>query len=245
MKIKTFFAVLAAVVSASAVQGAGNQLKPLNGKTYLTAHSGCERTKQNTIESIEKGIRCGADYIEFDLSFTADGTPVLSHDRPKPGVKYESLENAFKTLKKYKGILFNVDVKSTVNLAAVKRMAVEAGIIDRIFYSGIRAEDVEEMKRQSPGVPFFLNVNIGRRTNIDALIAHAKKIGARGLNLQYKGASANLVKKCHKAGLEVSVWTVDNEKDIKRMFALGVDNIASNKVVLSRKIIGSGAPRRS
>ena len=56
-----------------------------NARPLITAHSGCMGTPQNSLASVEKGIACGADFIEVDLNFTEDGTPVLSHDKPKGG----------------------------------------------------------------------------------------------------------------------------------------------------------------
>ena len=50
--------------------------------TY-TAHTGCVKTADNSLEAIEEGAKHGADIIEFDLNFLPDGTPVLSHDKPK------------------------------------------------------------------------------------------------------------------------------------------------------------------
>lgn len=46
----------------------------------ITAHSGCMDTLDNTLSSIETGIRLGADIIEEDVRVTRDGIAVLAHD---------------------------------------------------------------------------------------------------------------------------------------------------------------------
>jgi glycerophosphoryl diester phosphodiesterase len=46
----------------------------------ITAHSGCMNTLDNTLESVETGLRLGADVVEEDIRVTKDGIPVLSHD---------------------------------------------------------------------------------------------------------------------------------------------------------------------
>ncbi|MBB3128135.1 glycerophosphoryl diester phosphodiesterase [Paenibacillus rhizosphaerae] len=46
----------------------------------ITAHSGCMDTLDNTLFSIETGIRLGADIIEEDVRVTRDGIAVLAHD---------------------------------------------------------------------------------------------------------------------------------------------------------------------
>ena len=93
-----------------------------NAKPLITAHSGCMRTPQNSIASVVKGIECGADFIEVDLNFAEDGTPVLSHDKPKGG---ETLyRDALEVLKKNPKVEFNLDVKSTDNLKEAFAMRI-------------------------------------------------------------------------------------------------------------------------
>ena len=47
----------------------------------LVAHRGQRYTiPENTIESIQAAINCGATAVEFDVQMTADGVPVLAHD---------------------------------------------------------------------------------------------------------------------------------------------------------------------
>ena len=45
------------------------------------------------------------------------------------------------------------------------------------------------------------------------------------------------VKQAHDLGMSVNVWTVDNEKDIKLMRDLGVDQITTNNPALTREIL--------
>ena len=52
--------------------------RPLSKEVTITAHSGCMGYPDNSIEAMEAGIAVGANIVEFDLYFTADGTPVLS-----------------------------------------------------------------------------------------------------------------------------------------------------------------------
>ena len=45
----------------------------LNGRVTVTAHSGCMRQPENTVRSMEAGVAAGADIVEFDLNFDANG----------------------------------------------------------------------------------------------------------------------------------------------------------------------------
>ncbi len=47
----------------------------------LIAHRGYPRRyPENTLESLDAGLRSGACFVEFDVQLTADGVPVLLHD---------------------------------------------------------------------------------------------------------------------------------------------------------------------
>lgn len=46
----------------------------------ITAHSGCMDTLDNTLLSVETGLRLGADIVEEDIRVTRDGVAVLGHD---------------------------------------------------------------------------------------------------------------------------------------------------------------------
>ncbi len=48
--------------------------------TLITAHSGCNNTVPNTLESVIVGMKSGADFVEVDVRATKEGLPVLFHD---------------------------------------------------------------------------------------------------------------------------------------------------------------------
>ena len=201
------------------------------GFTY-TAHTGCVDSKDNSLESIEKGAENGAKIVEFDLNFTADKTPILSHDDPKGGEV--TLEQAFEKLSEYETLGANVDVKNTANLAGVQALAEQYGLLDRIFYTGIALSDVEAVRRNSPKIRYFLNVNIEKSKNRDAdyiasLVRTVSDCGAIGINFSKKYATKEIVDAFHDAGLLVSIWTADSDYDIYRILALAPDNITTRR----------------
>jgi len=53
-------------------------------------------------------------------------------------------------------------------------------------------------------------------------------IPADELGILYTQVTADLVEEAHQGGLLISVWTVDQPEDAKRMVALGVDRITTN-----------------
>ena len=147
--------------------------------TTITAHTGCMGTKQNSFESIKKGAEY-ADIIEFDLHFLADGTPVLSHDKPEGGEI--TLREAAKVIAGIESIRVNVDIKSTDNLKEAVKIAMEVIIFDRIFYTGVKDEFVEAVRRDTPEVAYYLNVDVSKwRSKNDKYInSLVEKVKAAG-----------------------------------------------------------------
>ncbi len=60
------------------------------------------------------------------------------------------------------------------------------------------------------------------------ILYRAKKAKAQWINLMKPIVDTYLVKKLHKHGFKVAVWTVNNEKQIQKMRQRGVDAIMSN-----------------
>lgn len=199
--------------------------------TY-TAHTGCIKTTDNSLESIVVGIENGADVVEFDLRFLEDGTPILSHD--KPTGKEVTLDEAFKKVSEYEDIMVNVDIKVTDNLKAVYPLAKKYGIEKRIFYTGVGADFVEAVKKDSPEVPYYLNVSVDKPKKqspeyLDALVKEVKDSGAIGINFNKDNATKELVDKFHENDLLVSIWTVNRKSKMLKILFMAPDNITTRR----------------
>ncbi len=205
------------------------ELKLPEGFT-ITAHTGCMGTKENSLESIKMGIENSAQIIEFDLYFTKDGEPVLAHDEPVGDEV--TLEEAFAYLRMFKDAKANVDIKTADALEKVYPLAKEKGVEDRIFYTGVKDEFVESVRKDSPEIKYYLNVDVNKSKNTDkeylqSLVEKVKKAGAIGINFNYKSASKELVDVFHENGLLVSIWTVDSEYNMYKILSFGPDNITT------------------
>ncbi len=206
----------------------------------LTAHTGCEGTKDNSLDAITLGFGCGADIVEIDLNFNSEGIAVLSHNEPKG--KEPTLDEAFALVAGYKGLRVNVDVKNTLDLKQVTDLAEKHGILDRIFFTGVTEEFIEDVKNQTPHVLYYYNKGIDKSKNkdasyIDSLIVEVRNAGAAGLNIHHKSCTKEMVEEFHKAGLQVSVWTVNKKPDMARTLKLGCDNITTRKPSELKSII--------
>ncbi len=206
----------------------------------VTAHTGCEKSKDNSIDSLKVGCTSGADIVEFDLNFDSQGNAVLSHNAPVGGCA--TLDEAFGCIAKYEKIKVNVDVKKTDNLKAVVACAEKYLLTERIFYTGIQQKDVSTVKQQTPSVSYYLNVAVDRKrkNNIEYLNSLADLVeqqGAIGINLNKRGCSEKLVELFHERNLLVSVWTVNNRLEMQKIISLAPDNITTRYPSKLKKLI--------
>ena len=246
MNIKNKILFAGAIVGGAALvvanylfeRNIGNALIP-EGFT-LTAHTGCEGTKDNSLDAITLGFGSGADIVEIDLNFNSEGIAVLSHNEPKG--KEPTLDEAFSLIAGYKGLFVNVDVKNTLDLKQVTALAEKHGIRDRIFFTGINLEDVETVKKECPTVPYYLNYEVLKENKqtpeyLNDLIKIVKDSGAVGINFNKDSATKDLVDTFHNNDLLVSIWTVNEEKDMYKILYFAPDNITTRNPDVLKKLL--------
>lgn len=206
----------------------------------VTAHTGCMGTPHNSFEAMKMGVENGAQVIEFDVRFLADGTPVLAHDTPKGNEI--TLEEAFVYFAQFDGIRANVDIKETKNLAQIEYLAAKYDILDRIFLTGVTEEFVEAVKKDCPNITYYLNLSVEKGKSNDSeyiasLIKKVKDAGAIGINCNYKNVKSELVKAFQDAGLLVSLWTVNKKMDMHKILNMAPNNITTKSPDMLSEII--------
>ena len=104
----------------------------------ITAHSGCEQTPQDSLESVERAIELGADVVEMDIRRAADGTVYISHDRQYGDAVREkvTLEDVFRRIQDT-GLKINCDIKESFVLCDTLDIAERFHFgPDRLILSG-------------------------------------------------------------------------------------------------------------
>ena len=219
-----------AVAVGSLYLSAADGAKKLSENFTVTAHTGCEGTEDNSLESISKAAHSGADITEFDLRFDEEGRGILSHDEGEENAV--SLGQALELVSSFDGLRVNVDCKTTDNLSEVYRLGEEYGITDRLFYTGIEEDDVEAARTQTPQLSYFLNYKVNKLKKndeeyISSLISLVKEKGALGLNINYGQCSKKMVEMLRREGLQISLWTANNPFAMLRCISYSPDNITT------------------
>lgn len=107
-------------------------------KPMITAHSGCEGTGIDTMDSIEKAIQYGADAIEIDIRMDPFGVLRISHDplSLEDYLQKNPLEKVFQKVLPT-SLMINFDLKEDAALYKTINAARDFGFpTDRLIFSG-------------------------------------------------------------------------------------------------------------
>ncbi|MDR3138380.1 MAG: glycerophosphodiester phosphodiesterase [Treponema sp.] len=202
----------------------------------ITAHSGCDGTERDSLESVRRGIRFGADAVEVDVRLDKGGLLILSHDKEEsrdyPG--HARLADVFSLALENGSLAVNCDVKEREAVPAILRLGAEMGMEkERLILTGSSSP---AMLRENPGMvkaaSFWLNVeeleeDYYRAGRIEPLIAACLGLGVRVLNMPFADPCIRLIPRIQAAGMGVSVWTLNEETPLRRAFGLGVVNVTT------------------
>ena len=195
--------------------------------TTVTAHTGAFDTEDNSLWNFQAVLACpGIDIVEADLRFF-DGAPMFAHGRKLPSAPVTPEHLFIMVAGTGRGV--NLDLKNTRgDMEGLSRLAEKYGLEGSVFLTGVYPYFLPVARRS--GLPYYYEAtpfySFSPLVN-RAVCAFAKRAGAMGLNISYKFCTEKLVNTAHRAGLRISVWTVDDEDAMRRVLALGVDNITS------------------
>ena len=115
--------------------------------------------------------------------------------------------------------LYPSDLESSL-LALVISNQIE----DRARFLSFSSKSILKIKSLNPSMRTTLLISKSRKDPIEA----ARRLNADEVGIRHGLITPALIEAVRKAGLLVSVWTVDNLKDMERMIDLGADCIITN-----------------
>ncbi|WP_112469757.1 glycerophosphodiester phosphodiesterase [Streptomyces triticisoli] len=206
------------------------------------------RFTENTIDSLHSALDRGADAVEIDVRLTRDGVPVLlhdeslkrlwAHDRPLralsaqqvrevTGGRVPTLEDA---LAATDGSRVMIDLPGPPHPRAVRRIVdvVHAcGARDRVYYCA-GAGTMLAVRAADPSAEIALTWTTLAPPRAGLLDA----VRPRWLNYRFGLISRDLAARVHRDGYLLSAWTPDTRRSLRRLLALGVDSVTTNRVDL-------------
>lgn len=211
----------------------------------ITAHSGCDGTKDNSLGFIRYALDSEADCLEVDVRKNAFGELILSHDESEEDCV--SLQDAFALLWKTPGKKMNCDLKQEGLELSVYRLALEQRVENRLIYSGTVDTDLLKAKEnQLSGIEIHLNIeNIypclydeSEDAPITALeqerlsqsLEEARRCHAKVINMQYTLITDEVLFLLEEYGLGCSAWTVDDQDKLRTFLEKDIANVTTRQL---------------
>lgn len=222
-------------------------------QTQVIAHRGfwkAEGSAQNSVAGLKKAAEAKVYGSEFDVQLTADGVVVVNHDdaidglvigetaydklkdlKLKNGEKLPTLADYLEAGKKLPDVQLILEIKPHKTKAqedqiaeTTVKMVKEYGLEKQVEYISFSMNICEQLARLTPksGIAYLKS---------DIAPKDVKAKGANGIDYHYKAFEKHpeWVKEAHELGMKVNVWTVNNEKDMKKMIDLNVDYITTDQ----------------
>lgn len=209
----------------------------------ITAHGGALKTGRNSrryFEAVERG-EIVSDALEVDVR-ERGGRLFISHLCPLSARNKISVDYVLEFAKAH-GKTVNFDIKQSKLFLPVLELAKRHAAEDFLLFTG--ATQPEHIAYLSVGVVyandcFFTKTGLKYIENdvkgLKAYIDSFNNPRLKGINVNYKRVTDAFLKSCKKEGLGVSLYTVDNEKALKKYIPCGFDNITTNRPDLALKI---------
>jgi glycerophosphoryl diester phosphodiesterase len=202
----------------------------MSDQFLILGHRGSPtRFRENTIESFEEALRCGADGFETDLRLLSDGIPVLYHDdeideRACETYRFDELEKVeqVRVLERFAGrARMCLEVKrSKWEDVLLETVSKWPGIVIASFDHSL----IAELHRRKCGLPLGLTF-FGYPVD---LADYAERLGATWLYPQYRYVDAEMVEAAHARGIRVMPWTANRPRDWDRLREAGCDGVITD-----------------
>lgn len=235
-------------------------------RILITAHRGASSDyPENTCSAVKGAYETGADFCEIDVQKTRDGRLAVIHDKnlkrltgmnkkvwelDMEDIKALSVKEGASLLEepehiaelsevlsisKETGLLMNVEIKphghgdSDIAELVVSEIN-RAGCRDNCFISSMKRAVLKEVKRIDPSMKtvYISSLAFGDPSELDF---------ADGISVEVSFVSRELASLAHRAGMEVSAWTVNDIGVAREVIASGVDNIITDDVMKIKKAV--------
>ena len=239
--------ILAAAMLLTGSAAVAAQPKVISHRGYWTAPN----SAQNSLASFTKADSVGFFGSEIDVWLTADDKLIVNHDRVYKGTDI-NMEKS--TLKEITSIVLpngeNIPtLDAYLRLVAAKpdtRLILEMKSLSDLKREDLAAEKIVKALRKynlldrTDIIAFSINACLAFKKlmpdgrifylNGDLAPRSIKKLGLTGIDYSMSVLRKNpkWVEQAHKEGLEVNVWTVDTEEDMRYFIDLGVDYITTD-----------------
>lgn len=218
---------------------------------------------ENTMPAFRHAVELGYTYLETDVHATSDGVLLAFHDadltrtcgRPgridslpwsevstarvggtEPIPRFEDLLDEFPEAR------FNVDCKDESGVTPlIELLRSRRELLDRILVSGFNDRRTQRIRT---AVGPDLATSFGPQGIAAAKFAGRRLWPAQALQVPVRQGrlpivTPGFVRRTHRLGLHVHVWTIDDPDQMHRLLDLGVDGIMTDRPAVLKQVLES------
>ena len=232
------------------------QERYLNQFTGLAHRGGGLEAFENSFDAFANAVRLGYTVIETDIQVSRDNTIYIFHDdtldrttnasglfsdKSDQDLAGISLKNGepIPTLKAmleaHPGIILNIDVKTDRGISAMADFLNTHQCHDRICLASFSTKRLNAIRGklnracafsggQADVFRLFLGA-YGLPTGRPDIIAAQVPVSHFGIPL----VTTRFIRHCHRLGIAVHAWTIDDPAEMQRLITLGVDGIVTDR----------------
>ncbi len=202
---------------------------------------------ENSKEAIHHALSYPADMIEIDIRKSLDNILYVMHDKNalrtagenidiekstsvsigqiklKNGEPIPTLTDVIKIVSGKAGL--NLEIKSDGAGLLIAEYLASSDYQGYVLVSSFKEDEILAVRHILPMLPTSLIFDVFTPHDVPSYSAKGYKI----ISLRKMTVSGKLVERCHEFGIQVYVWTVDDEEEMEKMISLNVDGIYSNK----------------
>lgn len=221
----------------------------------VIAHRGdSSRALENSLAAVRLALDVPADMIELDIRKSRDNRLYVMHDKDTGRTAGKNIDlerstsdeiervtltngEAIPTLEAILSLVagkadLNLEIKSEGAGALCAAKLAGCGYPGALLLSSFREQEVLDARRVLPKIRVSGIFDDFAPTEVKAYQAN----GYRFLSLRKNAVTRELVALCHASSIQVYVWTVNEENEMKKFISLGVDGIYSNTPALLKKV---------
>ena len=230
------------------------------------AHRGLHTNyPENSRGAFRAAVDAGVTYVETDVVASRDGIAMICHDLDLDrvagiraavgdftaaelanvdlgGEGFISLRQA---LVEFPTTRFNIDVKDKRAVPDVAAAIRDASASERVLVSSFSAARRRAALADLPGVASsassteFVRIFAAVRLGLTPPLPHIQALQIPSSVYGIPTVTRALLERYHRLGLEVHVWTINDESEIRRLVELGVDGIVSDRADIALRAIAS------
>jgi len=217
---------------------------------------GAAHAPENSWRAFEHAVRLGYEYIETDVQATADGVLIAFHDRTLDRVTGQPGRVGRMTRKDLAGarvggtepipvledvlaawpdVRFNIDLKDTPAVEPLAGVLRRTNAWDRVCVVSFSASRLRAARR-ALGRPVCMAASpLG--TAMVRLGTSLAGAGVQCLQVPVPVATSSFIRRAHRLGLQVHVWTVNDRPTMQALLDRGADGIMTDDTVALRDVL--------